>query len=96
LPNTVTEGIYPGNFPMTPRQMLRRCDLTGTECLDLGTMEGLVPTLMKRGGARRVLAVDAIDHCREKMAAVKHYYGVDFDFQTVGLMYDLDRKIKGG
>ncbi len=96
LPGVMVEGAFPGNIPFLPRLMMRRCDLAGMDCLDLGTMEGLVPTLMKRGGAGRVLAVDAIDHCREKMAAVRHYYGVDFDFQAVGLMYDLDRKIKGG
>lgn len=65
------------------------------ECLDLGTMEGLIPTLMARRGAKRVLATDAIDHCTEKLGAVQHYHGVKFEYQSVGLMYELDKKLKG-
>jgi 2-polyprenyl-3-methyl-5-hydroxy-6-metoxy-1,4-benzoquinol methylase len=90
------KGIFPLDLPMLPRLMLRNCELSGMECLDLGTMEGLMPTLMCRGGAARVVATDATDHCLEKMAAVKHYYNVDFDFRTVGLMYDLHQKMPDG
>ncbi len=89
------QGIYPEDFPMLPRQMMRNCELHGAECLDIGTMEGLMPVLMCRGGASRVLATDASEHCLEKIDAVKHYYGVDFDFRTVGLMYDLHQKLPG-
>ena len=28
------------------------------------------------------------------MAAVQHYYGLSFEYQDVGLMYDLSKKIK--
>ena len=55
------------------RRMLRNCELTGMECLDLGSMEGLMPALMCRGGAGRVVATDALSHCVEKMATVRHY-----------------------
>lgn len=80
---------------MLPRLMLRECDLSGASCLDMGSMEGLMPVLMRRGGAASVLATDAVDHCVEKMAAIKHYYDVDFDYQSVGLMYELSRKLEG-
>jgi SAM-dependent methyltransferase len=93
LPGVVTKGLYPPELPMLPRMLLRRCDLADMDALDIGTMEGLIPVLMKRRGARYVLAVDAINHCAAKLAAVKHYYGVDFDFRDVGLMYDLDAKL---
>lgn len=93
LPDVVMRGIYRPELPMLPRIMLRDCDLAGMDCLDIGTMEGLIPTLMARRGAARVLAVDAIDHCAEKLAAVKHYYDVSFDYRTVGTMYDLDKKL---
>lgn len=95
LPGLFTKGIYPRDLPMLPRIMLRQCDPAGMSFLEMGPMEGLMPVLMKRRGADRVLAVDAIDGCAEKMEALKHYYGVDFDFKTVGLMYDLYRKLDG-
>src|SRR6478672_2757905 len=47
-----------------------------------------------RQGAKTVLATDAIDHCREKMAALRLYYGVEFEFHQVGLMYDLTSKLR--
>jgi SAM-dependent methyltransferase len=50
--------------------------------------------LMCRGGAMEVIATDAVDHCREKMAAIRHYYNVDFAFHEVGLMYDLTNKLR--
>jgi len=95
MPRMSTKGAYPDDFPMLPRIMLRNCNLAGTACLDMGSMEGMIPVLMKRGGAASVLATDASDHCQERMAALKHYYGVQFDFKQVGLMYDLNEKLKG-
>jgi SAM-dependent methyltransferase len=56
-------------------------------------MEGLMPVLMCRGGASSVLATDAMDHCVEKMNAVKHYFNVNFDYTSVGLMYSLYKKL---
>ena len=56
-------------------------------------MEGLIPTLMCRQGAKRVIASDATFHCYEKMAAVKRYYDVNFLFRQVGLMYGLSDKL---
>jgi 2-polyprenyl-3-methyl-5-hydroxy-6-metoxy-1,4-benzoquinol methylase len=95
LPDAVTNGIYRPDLPMLPRIMLRNCELAGMECLDVGTMEGLVPTLMARGGAGRVMGVDALDHCLQKLDAVKHYYDVSFEYQSVGTMYELDKKLPG-
>ncbi len=94
LPGLITKGQYPDSFPMLPRILLRNCDLRGTTCLDVGSMEGLMPVVMCRQGAQTVLATDAIDHCREKMAALRHYYGVNFEFHQVGLMYDLTSKLR--
>ncbi len=95
LPDVVTKGIYPASFPLLPRIMMRRCELEGASCLDLGSMEGLMPVLMRRGGAKEVLATDAIDHCVEKMEAVRRYYQADFDYKSVGLMYNLSQKLGG-
>jgi len=95
LPGVITQGQYEDTFPLLPRTVLRNCLVDDMECLDLGSMEGLIPILMARRGARRVLATDAVDHCRDKLAAVQHYHGATFEYQNVGLMYDLSKKIKG-
>jgi 2-polyprenyl-3-methyl-5-hydroxy-6-metoxy-1,4-benzoquinol methylase len=95
MPGLTAQGQYPDSFPLLPRSLMRNCDLRGAECLDLGSMEGLMPVLMGRQGARRVVATDAVDHCHDKMAAVRHYYDADFSFEKVGLMYDLVRKLGG-
>jgi len=95
LPELITKGQHKRNAPMLSRLLLRNASLKGTDCLDIGSMECLIPTLMVRGGAKYTKAVDAIGHCAGKISAVKHYYDVDFDYQNVGLMYDLDKKIQG-
>jgi len=93
LPGLITKGIYPLDLPMLPRLMLRKCELADMSCLDMGSMEGLIPVLMSRGGASKVLAIDAVDHCVDKLEAVKHYQGVNFDYRSVGLMYELYKKL---
>jgi 2-polyprenyl-3-methyl-5-hydroxy-6-metoxy-1,4-benzoquinol methylase len=94
LPGQITKGIFADDVPLLPRMLLRNFDLAGADCLDLGSMEGLMPTLMCRQGAKSVLATDATYHCYKKMAALKHYYGAQFDFQKIGLMYGLSEKLK--
>lgn len=94
LPGVITQGLYEDTLPFLPRTILRNCRVGDMECLDLGSMEGLIPILMARSGARRVLATDAVDHCRDKIAAVQHYLRLSFEYQNVGLMYDLSKKVK--
>jgi 2-polyprenyl-3-methyl-5-hydroxy-6-metoxy-1,4-benzoquinol methylase len=93
-PGFVTKGICPPELPMLPRMLARDIDMAGMDCLDVGTMEGLMPAMMRRKGAARVLALDAIPHCERKIAALQEAYGVSFDFRRVGLMYDLATKLK--
>lgn len=54
-----------------------------------------MPVLMKLGGADQVLAIDFNEHCLEKMAAVGQAYGVDFEYQSVGLMHSLSHRLAG-
>lgn len=93
LPGVTARGQYPEEAPLLPRMLLRNCDLKGAYCLDIGSMEGLIPVLMKRQGARRVLATDFNFHCYNKMLALMRYYNVDFSFQKIDLLYDLAGKI---
>jgi SAM-dependent methyltransferase len=92
LPGVVMPGRYP-DVPLLPRMLLRRCRVEGASCLDLGTMEGLIPTLLAKRGAREVLAVDHSNHAVGQIDAVKHYHGVDFDYRSVGLMYRLHEQL---
>jgi 2-polyprenyl-3-methyl-5-hydroxy-6-metoxy-1,4-benzoquinol methylase len=93
LPDITTKGIYPEKLPHLPRMLLRNCDLNGADCLDIGSMEGLIPVLMCRQGARRVLATDFNYHAYPRMRIVQRYYDVDFSFKRIGLLYDLSNKI---
>lgn len=93
LPGLVAQGRYPNTMPNLPRTMLSRCHLAGTHCLDMGTMEGITPVIMKKRGAEKVLAIDATNHCWNKIKAVQHYHKTQFDYRSVGLMYGLDKKI---
>jgi 2-polyprenyl-3-methyl-5-hydroxy-6-metoxy-1,4-benzoquinol methylase len=93
LPGVVARGQYPETIPFLPRMLLRNCDLKGADCLDIGSMEGLIPALMCRQGAHRVLATDFNFHCYNKMTALRKYYGVEFSFQRIHLLYDLAKKL---
>ena len=96
-----TVELAPGLFskgqademPLLARMALREIDIKGALCLDMGTMEGLMPVLMVKGGAVGVMAIDALDHCVEKMTALKSAHGVNFEYASVGTMYDLDKKM---
>ncbi|HET6964758.1 MAG TPA: methyltransferase domain-containing protein [Acidimicrobiales bacterium] len=92
-PGVFARGQYQPTRPMPPRTLMRGVDLRGATCLDMGSMEGLMPVLMSRGGATQVIATDYNQHCLEKMAAVRLAYGVDFQFAAVGPMHDLFRKL---
>lgn len=93
MPDVMTKGQYSETTPLLPRMLLRNCDLNQADCLDIGSMEGLVPVLMCRQGARRVLATDFMLHCYLKMRAVMHYHDVDFSFKQIGHLYDLANKV---
>lgn len=47
-PGQITKGQYDPGLPMVPRQLARRVDVAGMECLDLGSVEGLMPALLAR------------------------------------------------
>ncbi|MBT4257457.1 MAG: DUF1698 domain-containing protein [Halieaceae bacterium] len=93
LPGVITEGIYPEDMPFLPRILMRNCELAGMDCLDFGSMEGIMPVLMARGGARSVLSTDALFSCYDKLKAVQHYYDVSFPFRPLGLLYDSSDKL---
>ncbi len=82
-------GIFsPGlNIPSvaSTRTALKAIPLDGLKCLDVGTVEGVVPVLMTRRGAQDVVAYDRIDWSR-KVDFVKMCYGADYRYIT-GMNY---------
>jgi SAM-dependent methyltransferase len=88
-PGNFTSGRLFPNIVLT-RYLLRRCHILGQRCLDIGTMEGLVPTLLARRGAREVVAVDGLN-LSSRISLVQAAYEVEFDYHgNVGLttLYD--------
>jgi tRNA (mo5U34)-methyltransferase len=73
-PGNYTAGFEFNNVALT-RSLLARCAIRGQRCLDIGTADGLVSTLMSRRGAAQVVAVDRndfsqnIDQLRTKLSA---------------------------
>ncbi len=92
-PGVATQSSFPPDFPLLPRMLLRNCDLAGCDCLDIGSVEGLIPILMCRQGAREVIATNPHLYNYEKMQAVRKLYGVNFKFRQIGSLYDLNRKL---
>jgi 2-polyprenyl-3-methyl-5-hydroxy-6-metoxy-1,4-benzoquinol methylase len=77
-PGVFTRGAEHPNVILN-RELLRRCTLSGREVCDLGTMEGVIPILAKRQGARSVVALDAVD-LTEKIHLVQQCYGESFEY----------------
>lgn len=95
-PGVTTSSSFAPDFPLLPRMLLRNCELDGCEALDIGSVEGLMPILMSRQGARKVVATNPHLYNYQKMQAVRKLYGVDFKFLQIGSLYDLSSKLRGG
>lgn len=65
------------------RELLRRVEVEGTRCLDVGTQEAMVPILLNRRGAAEVVAYDIVLPER-RLDLVREALGVEFE--TVGGM----------
>ncbi|MCK6472640.1 MAG: class I SAM-dependent methyltransferase [Planctomycetes bacterium] len=95
-PGEETDGQVHGNLALS-RSLLRGVNLNGQACLDLGSMEGVMPTLMCRAGARPVVSYDRLD-LSERIERVRKAYGVSFDYigglQLAELPAELDRRGK--
>lgn len=86
-PGVFSNGNAHKNTLLT-RELLRRIDVTGTKCLDIGTMEGLIPTVLKRRGAAHVTASDR-SNLSKKINLVKKSFDVDWDYRPGTKIQDL-------
>jgi SAM-dependent methyltransferase len=78
-PGVFTNGLDLSNIALT-RAALRNIEVTGLECIDIGSMECLVPVLLMRRGAQRVVAYDRLD-LRERVTWLQGKLGVRFDYR---------------
>jgi len=77
-PGVWTESRAFDNVHLT-RQALRRIDVRGQRCLDIGCMEGLVSILMARRGASEVVAYDRMNFS-ERVAFLQDKLGANFRY----------------
>lgn len=89
-PGVIKRGQYEDTLPMLPRMMLRHADVNGAHCLDVGTMEGLVPIVLTKRGAACV-ATDYSTHCEAKRDALGAAHGVEYDFREMPLAYHANK-----
>lgn len=91
-PGKLTSGQTFSNVAAT-RVLLARVELENQSCLDIGCMEGLLSTLMKRQGARTVTAYDRPSALTNRIEDVKERFGVQFDFISGFPLSDLPARL---
>ena len=77
-PDIYTPGFMFPNLAIT-RDLLRRVGVTGARCYDIGTMEGVISTLLAKRGANKIVAMDAIDYTA-KIRLVQDLHGVSYGY----------------
>ena len=77
-PGLFTRGYEFANVICT-RELVRRAAPGGKDICDIGTMEGMIPILLKRRGARSIVALDAVDST-ERVRLVQECYGEQFEY----------------
>jgi hypothetical protein len=86
-----TKGHDHPNLSVT-RKLLRTVDFKGQDCLDIGTQEAIIPILLKKGGANRVVAYDRND-LTDKIELLQETYGTPFDYLAGLQLTDLPAKL---
>jgi 2-polyprenyl-3-methyl-5-hydroxy-6-metoxy-1,4-benzoquinol methylase len=93
-PGVFTGGRRRGTLAMV-RHQLAKMGVRGRRCLDLGTQEGAVATVLARAGATRVVAYDRLD-LSDRISLVKQSQGVEFDYQHSCPLDDLPSRLLDG
>ncbi len=92
-PGRIARGQYEDSLPMLPRMMLRDVEVAGMDCLDVGTMEGMIPVLLAKRGAY-AMGTDENIRCIPKLSALRAAHGVDVRFFTPHSVYEMDETFK--
>jgi hypothetical protein len=77
-PGRFTHGHEFPNLALT-RNLLGRIEVDDLRCYDIGTMEGLISTLLVKRGAQKVVAIDAINYS-PKIRLMQDLHDVYFDY----------------
>jgi len=88
-----TEGLKHRNLALT-RKLLRNIIVQNRTCIDIGTQEAVVPILLKKGGAQRVVGYDRYD-LSDKIKALTEIYQVDFEYMAGMQLSALPKKLDG-
>lgn len=91
-PGVFTKGRDHGNIAVT-RKLLRNIEVRGRDCIDIGTQEGLVPILLKKAGAERMVAYDRRD-LSDRIFFLQKRYGAPFDYVPGIQLRDLPSRIE--
>lgn len=86
-----TSGNRHGNLALT-RKLLRNISLEGAHCLDIGTQEAVIPILLMKNGAGKVVAYDRLNKS-EKIDFLKTKYDVEFDYISGIQLNDLPKAL---
>ena len=91
LPGVFTNGFQFRNIILT-RKILKNIKVKNMKCLDIGTMEGLVPSLLVKRGAQ-VVAYDRSNR-QKYINLVKEAYNVEFEYINGFYLNDLLEVLK--
>jgi 2-polyprenyl-3-methyl-5-hydroxy-6-metoxy-1,4-benzoquinol methylase len=83
-PGVFSPGLNIPTVALT-RAALQAIPIEGLRCVDIGSVEGVVPVLLARRGAQTVVSYDRVDWS-EKVDFVKSCYGVDYQY-VAGINY---------
>lgn len=86
-----TKGLNHENLAIT-RKLLRNVSVQGKTCIDIGTQEAIIPVLLKKNGAKKVVAYDRLD-LAEKIKTVSQAYQVEFEYVGGFQLQDLPQKL---
>lgn len=86
-PGAVTAGKSRGSLSLT-RSQIDAMEVAGQSCLDIGTQEGVISTLLSNRGARHVVAYDRLD-LSDRIDLVKQAYGAEFDYVHSKQLHEL-------
>src|SRR5579875_1657205 len=78
-PGRVTPGKF-GHPTALMRRLLRHAEVEGKTALDIGPMDGMMPAVLARRGASKIVAIDAYAEHRRRIETVKRALGFELDF----------------
>jgi 2-polyprenyl-3-methyl-5-hydroxy-6-metoxy-1,4-benzoquinol methylase len=81
---SIKKGMYADNYPFPPRMMQRKVNFTQTDCLDIGSAEGLLPILASKGGACSVVTTDYDSAHLDKLNYLSAIHQVETAFHELG------------